>query len=107
MSTATTEVARKHHFSDNEIFGSYDPSVPNVWGRNLHQESSKSYFHILGPLLPRLAPVSPVHVAPCGSLVYSDGIETMRVKENPGTFVDTKGWCRQCTEFDYQARYYK
>jgi hypothetical protein len=81
----------------NSLFDDLDPDGYIVWGRQRHGKGSKSGWHIVGPRLPRIAPVSPSSVSPCGTLLYSDDLDTTTTRPDAA--------CHFCAAFlDSRAR---
>ena len=61
-----------------EVFADYDASHP-VWIRNSPSAGEmRPEWHIAGPRMPRIAPVSPTSVSPCGFIIHADASETTR-----------------------------
>lgn len=78
-----------------ELFADFDPAHP-VWGR----DNRSGHWHLLGPTLPRIAPVSPRIITPCGAeALYADSTKT---SANP----DIKQRCRACQRFlEHRAQF--
>lgn len=81
-----------------DVFEGFDPES-FTWGRNADvREEDPELWHIVGPRMPRNAPVSPTHIAPCAEVLYSDSLETYR-----GLVLGpTRQPCSFCNEFLYQ-----
>ena len=76
-----------------EVFADFVAAHP-VWVRNLpSSDEMKPTWHIAGPRMPRIAPVSPTSVSPCGYIIHSDGAETALARTRSGPV------CRFCTRW--------
>lgn len=61
-----------------DIFADFD-SRSALWARNRPSAGEmEPRWHIVGPQMPRVAPVSPSHISPCGQMLHSDGLESNR-----------------------------
>ena len=58
----------------SRLFEDFEPASA-VWGR----DTRSGLWHILGETLPRIAPVSPRVITPCGrAALYADGLKTSK-----------------------------
>jgi hypothetical protein len=73
------------------LFDDLDPDGPIHWGRNRNAPGQQDW-HLVGPRMPRIAPVSPTYLSPCGAILYGDSME-MRRK------APAQGGCGFCARF--------
>jgi hypothetical protein len=58
------------------LFDDVDPdAVP--WGRNRAFDGGWEEWHVIGEKLPRIAPVSPQHITPCGNTLNADTMDAV------------------------------
>ena len=61
-----------------EVFADFEPGRA-IWAQNSPSaKEMRPLQHIIGPRMPRISPVSPSHVSPCGAILYSDGLARQR-----------------------------
>jgi len=78
-----------------EAFADFEPSRA-VWAQNSPSaKEMQPLEHIIGPRMPRISPVSPSHVSPCGAILYSDGLTKRRGAEANS---DRCGFCERWLE---------
>jgi hypothetical protein len=75
-----------------------------VWGHDGGDGEHPDEWHIIGPRMPRISPVSPTNIAPCGYALSSDSMRnTHRRTMNaaPGAFPEVPK-CHFCATFAEQ-----
>ena len=55
------------------VFGGYT-SADLVWGHDLGDHDHADAWHIVGPRMPRVSPVSPTYITPCGYTLAADAM---------------------------------